>query len=156
VAGAQNRSLFELEAIRIVHRYSGGIPRVVNNICDNALLTAFSSGMTRVSPAVINEVINALDLTPVGVSLKQPVAASGGRVCETNPRPVSQTQTAREDKHEPASNVRYIRREPATETTGNATIRRLDGMKYRLATTAERDGIAPSQFFQRMRVARCS
>jgi general secretion pathway protein A len=39
VAGAQKNNLFEPEAIRMIHRFSGGIPRLVNNICDNALLT---------------------------------------------------------------------------------------------------------------------
>jgi general secretion pathway protein A len=40
-SGSQGRPWFTPWALRAIHRYSKGIPRVVNNLCDKALLAAF-------------------------------------------------------------------------------------------------------------------
>lgn len=40
-AGSQGRPWFTPWALRSVHGYSKGIPRIVNNLCDKALLSAF-------------------------------------------------------------------------------------------------------------------
>jgi general secretion pathway protein A len=40
-AGSQGRPYFTGWALRAIHRYSRGIPRIVNNLCDKALLSAF-------------------------------------------------------------------------------------------------------------------
>ncbi len=40
LAGA-SRVLFTPEAIRVIHRNSGGTPRVINTLCDNALFEAY-------------------------------------------------------------------------------------------------------------------
>jgi general secretion pathway protein A len=40
-AGSAGRPSFTSWALRAIHRYSGGIPRVVNNLCDKAILSAF-------------------------------------------------------------------------------------------------------------------
>jgi general secretion pathway protein A len=41
LAGGNGRPSFTKWAIRAIHRNSGGIPRIVNNLCDKALLSAF-------------------------------------------------------------------------------------------------------------------
>ncbi len=41
LAGSAGRPTFTRWALRAIHRASGGIPRVVNNLCDRALLSAF-------------------------------------------------------------------------------------------------------------------
>ncbi len=41
LAGAAGRPFFTPAAMRSVHRVSKGIPRVINNLCDKALLSAF-------------------------------------------------------------------------------------------------------------------
>ena len=48
--------LFSAPAIQKIGRYSQGIPRLVNVICDNALLTAFSLSLKEVSEEIIDEV----------------------------------------------------------------------------------------------------
>lgn len=40
-AGSSGRPGFTRWALRSIHRYSGGIPRIVNNLCDKALLAAY-------------------------------------------------------------------------------------------------------------------
>ena len=41
VAGAETR-LFEEDAFETIHRYTGGVPRLINTLCDTALLCAFA------------------------------------------------------------------------------------------------------------------
>jgi putative secretion ATPase (PEP-CTERM system associated) len=41
VAGAQTK-LFEEDAFETIHRYTGGVPRLINTLCDTALLCAFA------------------------------------------------------------------------------------------------------------------
>lgn len=41
LAGSVGRPLFTSWALRAIHRHSKGIPRVVNNLCDKAMLSAF-------------------------------------------------------------------------------------------------------------------
>ena len=42
VAGREPNDLFEDDTYDIIHRYSGGVPRLVNTLCDTALLCAFA------------------------------------------------------------------------------------------------------------------
>jgi general secretion pathway protein A len=49
VAGAGDREIFEAETFPIIYRYTGGIPRLVNTLCDTALLAAFTQDRPTVS-----------------------------------------------------------------------------------------------------------
>jgi general secretion pathway protein A len=55
LAGHETGQLFTSAALRAVHAYSHGIPRVVNVLCDNSLLTAFAREIPRVSARVVEE-----------------------------------------------------------------------------------------------------
>jgi type II secretory pathway predicted ATPase ExeA len=48
VAGANGRTLFTEAACDMVFRYSGGVPRLVNILCDTALLCAFGEAKAQV------------------------------------------------------------------------------------------------------------
>jgi general secretion pathway protein A len=54
VAGA-NGEIFSSAALREVHRLTGGIPRIINVICDRALLGAFTQEQHRIGPGMIRE-----------------------------------------------------------------------------------------------------
>jgi len=60
VAGASDQGIFTPEAIWVIHRVSGGIPRIVNNICDNALLTGYSQEAKYITVDIIREVADVL------------------------------------------------------------------------------------------------
>jgi type II secretory pathway predicted ATPase ExeA len=62
-AGCVNNDLFHPDAVDQIALYSKGIPRLINVICDNALLIAFASSQKNVSPNVIGEVACDLKLT---------------------------------------------------------------------------------------------
>ncbi|KPJ81722.1 MAG: hypothetical protein AMJ58_03940 [Gammaproteobacteria bacterium SG8_30] len=42
VAGAQGREIFHEDTHPLMYRYSGGVPRLVNTLCDTALMGAFA------------------------------------------------------------------------------------------------------------------
>lgn len=48
VAGAGDRELFEPDTFAVIYRYTGGIPRLTNTLCDTALLAAFAQDHTTV------------------------------------------------------------------------------------------------------------
>ena len=56
--------LFDEEALDILFGYSGGLPRLINNISSNALLTAFSREQLKIGPDIILDVIEDLDMEP--------------------------------------------------------------------------------------------
>ena len=49
--------LFQSSAIDLVHEYSGGIPRVINLICDSALLSGYIFDTKKITEKIIDDVI---------------------------------------------------------------------------------------------------
>src|SRR2546426_9295485 len=52
IAG-QRQPIFTRLALRAAHRLSRGVPRLLNTICDRALLGAYATGQTRVTEAIV-------------------------------------------------------------------------------------------------------
>ena len=76
VAG-QRETMFTRAAVWIVHRRSGGVPRLINNICDRALLGAFAGGQRRVTARIVRRAANeVLGPGPGRYWLEAGVAAS--------------------------------------------------------------------------------
>ena len=72
-AGAPDVALFEEASLERVAALSRGIPRVINVLCDAALMTAFATGSRHVTPSVIDEVWR--DYAPaIGPEPQQPPA----------------------------------------------------------------------------------
>jgi type II secretory pathway predicted ATPase ExeA len=55
IVGAANRNLFPSDTIPVVFRYAGGIPRLINTLCDTVLTCAYADSL----PAVKAEVVEA-------------------------------------------------------------------------------------------------
>src|SRR6266516_4932231 len=64
VAGAERTGIFSPGAIDYIFRCSEGIPRNINNLCDNALLAGFAAGQPTISRSIIEEVAQTFDLLP--------------------------------------------------------------------------------------------
>jgi general secretion pathway protein A len=64
-AGGDAARLFTREAVMRIHERSGGIPRTISVICDNALLSGFALGRQPVDSALILEVARDFDLDVV-------------------------------------------------------------------------------------------
>ena len=61
-AGYQGKPVFDPAAVERITLYSAGIPRLINIICDNALLIALGLSKKKVSAAIIDEVADDLHL----------------------------------------------------------------------------------------------
>ena len=55
-------SLFTTQAIAAVYRHSRGFPRLINTICENALINAYARQMKRVTPDIVEDVAKELRL----------------------------------------------------------------------------------------------
>jgi general secretion pathway protein A len=64
VAGARNPEMFSPGAVDYIFRCSAGIPRNINNLCDNAMLNGFAAGEQIISRAMIEEVAATFDMLP--------------------------------------------------------------------------------------------
>jgi len=60
-AGAIRLNYFSPKAIHKIHRYSKGIPRLINVLCDNALLLGYAIDEKVVGKSMIREVIRDLE-----------------------------------------------------------------------------------------------
>ena len=58
VAGCKDNNLFSKNALDLVCKHSAGIPRIINILCDNALLAAYGRDCRRIDTAIVKEVID--------------------------------------------------------------------------------------------------
>lgn len=80
VAGA-SRQIFKLDAIQRIYHYSRGYPRLINIICDRALMTGYSSGQTAITAGMVDECARELDVALGGAA----VPAAPDKVVELMP-----------------------------------------------------------------------
>ena len=66
VAGGSAAVTFAPKALDAVHRFSTGIPRLINLICDRALLAAFALRANRIVPDMVARAAESLDLPRPG------------------------------------------------------------------------------------------
>ncbi|MEX0976172.1 MAG: AAA family ATPase [Woeseia sp.] len=60
VAGGIAGKLFKPDSYDIIYRYTGGVPRLVNTLCDTALLVAFAENKTMIGAAEIKAAVDEL------------------------------------------------------------------------------------------------
>lgn len=61
VAGANSRPTFNRGALRRVFRYSGGVPRLINAVCDKALLCGYVEGEDHLTARHLKKAIRELE-----------------------------------------------------------------------------------------------
>jgi general secretion pathway protein A len=77
IAGGDIRSIFSPEAVAAIFRCSGGIPRTINVVCDNALVSGFAIDQRPIRQSVIADVCRDFDLpAPAGAVAAPPPAAA--------------------------------------------------------------------------------
>ena len=76
-ANSQSTTIFPARTIAMIHRYSQGIPRIINNICEAALVEGFASKTFSIAPQTIEQV--ASDFRLVDSPQPAPVAAGSRR-----------------------------------------------------------------------------
>jgi hypothetical protein len=78
VAGAHGRQLFAPETLPVIFRYTGGVPRLVNTICDTALMVAFAGGQPEVGTAELKAAIDELQWVEFAARTNRMKAGIGG------------------------------------------------------------------------------
>jgi type II secretory pathway predicted ATPase ExeA len=60
VAGANGRKIFTDEACEMVFRYAGGVPRLINVLCDTAMLCAFAEERNQITDQLVAAAVEEL------------------------------------------------------------------------------------------------
>jgi general secretion pathway protein A len=60
VAGSQGRRIFAEDTYATIYKYTGGVPRLINTLCDTCLMAAFSKDKDTVSMEELNAAIGEL------------------------------------------------------------------------------------------------
>ena len=63
VAGSQGRRIFAEDTYPTIYRYTGGVPRLVNTLCDTAMMSAFGRGSDNVATLDLESAISELQWT---------------------------------------------------------------------------------------------
>src|SRR5271155_1427305 len=74
IAGATGNTIFGKEAVEIIHMYSLGIPRVVNLLCEHALVNSYVEQQHVVTAKIVEDVAREFQLDEV-----EPIAPPGGQ-----------------------------------------------------------------------------
>ena len=61
IAGANSAEIFSVRAKRETHAYAGGVPRLINLVCDHALLQAYVSDQHEVTDETVRTVIREME-----------------------------------------------------------------------------------------------
>jgi type II secretory pathway predicted ATPase ExeA len=71
-AGGNGKALLPDAACEAVHQATDGVPRLVNQLCDHALLLAYASGVSPIGPALIQEAWADLQQLPTPWNADEP------------------------------------------------------------------------------------
>jgi general secretion pathway protein A len=63
IAGAGS-ALFTEDCVPLVMRYTGGVPRLINILCDTALMSAFTEGASQIDARLMRGAVDELDWAP--------------------------------------------------------------------------------------------
>ena len=72
VANYKGPQIFDKRARQMIWAYSGGIPRKINNICDNALLHGYGADAKTISARAIEEAVGDLGYTFIKKPIEKP------------------------------------------------------------------------------------
>ncbi|MGA9024602.1 MAG: AAA family ATPase [Steroidobacteraceae bacterium] len=60
VAGSQGRHIFAEDTFPVIYRYTGGVPRLTNTLCDTCMMSAFAANRDHVTVADVEAAVKEL------------------------------------------------------------------------------------------------
>ena len=79
IAGGEASRLFTRDSVMLIHDRSEGIPRMINVLCDNALVTGLATGRSPVDRDIVQDVARDFDLLAANAAEnREGVAGSAG------------------------------------------------------------------------------
>jgi general secretion pathway protein A len=117
-AGAAESNLFPRETVRVLHGYSRGIPRVINLLCEHALLAAYSDRHHSISPADIHCAAAKFDLVhdPIPAEDVFPMSTRMALFLSPDP-PATEASAPVESQQTTQQNVQQVTQEVTQHTT---------------------------------------
>jgi len=156
VAGATKTDIFSPGAVDYIFRCSAGIPRNINNLCDNALLNGFASSATIISRAIVEEVAATFDMLPrrdidvrppedsariFNSSARAELWAAGNGSANENGNGNGQADVPTYDRRESAERFSLVSPSPEPDIVFNEHSRRTDPISIEeLGTAYNRSG----------------
>ena len=144
VAGYEGPEIFTKEAVEAIWYYSGGTPRLINIICDNALGTASRAGRKRVSAYLIMKVAGNL-LLERGVDVPRNAKVLKTGVFKAKPSAARIINTHRPEAAETKASMSEESDEPIVHFLDTEQIDLEQAPKF----IAEEPAVSP-QFFDHM------
>ncbi len=100
IAGA-NQTIFSPEAAQLVHRYSRGIPRTINLICEHALILGYVEQIPLIPGPLIDHVAEDLELTMPSFLMAPAAMGAGGYQAPLHPMETSANRVMNSFHREP-------------------------------------------------------
>jgi general secretion pathway protein A len=120
IGGSDQPNIFTPGAIDFIFQCSEGIPRQINNLCDNAMLAAYAAGEQIIGRQIIEDVADNLDLLPRKEALMTNEKAveniASSRVLTSEAREELWNNQARAEKAKPM----FKTEKPPTGGNGNS------------------------------------
>jgi len=119
IAGSEDPNVFTPGAVDFIFQCSEGIPRNINNLCDNAMLAAYSAGELVIGRQIVEEVADNLDMLPrnEGITAAEAILdAPNGRVLRSD---AADDLWAAQPRVEPAKPRVFKEESPLTGAKGN-------------------------------------
>ncbi|MDH4030738.1 MAG: AAA family ATPase [Chromatiales bacterium] len=78
VAGAEGREIFDRDTFDLIYRYTGGVPRLLNTLCDTAMLSGFAENVSFITEKELRSAIDELQWTDYQSRTDRMAALSAG------------------------------------------------------------------------------
>ena len=145
IAGAKGRTIFEPAACDLVFRYAGGVPRLINVLCDTAMLCAFAEERTVIDEALVKAAVEELQWVEYSERMRAHERGidTTGRFADSEPadgaargavpRPARRRvpPRSRQDDHRPHGRQRRADPEPVHLAASRAGRFRSDALRSR-------------------------
>jgi general secretion pathway protein A len=95
VAGAAGREIFASDCYPLLYRYTGGTPRLINTLCDTAMMAAFAADRDHVTLADVEAAIAELQWVEFSARQAMTAEAPPADAGRTRPRTTAPAQLGR-------------------------------------------------------------
>jgi general secretion pathway protein A len=96
VAGSQGRRIFQEDTYSIIYRYTGGVPRLINTLCDTAMMAAYGNERDIVTTEDVQAAIEELQWSEFSTRANRIISpAADALAAETHTPVVSDQVVAR-------------------------------------------------------------
>ncbi len=129
IAGSEQPNVFTPGAVDFIFQCSEGIPRQINNLCDNAMLAAYSAGEQVIGRQIVEAVAENLDMLPRKdnlIAAERSFDAPNGRVLRSEAKDELWMGAARTETVKP----RMFKHEPTQEVTPSNSYSNGDGLVF--------------------------